>query len=63
MIGCALRFTLVSRMALIFARRFSSSSMRTVMNLITGSDTRRRRSISVISDPAAAMFSSHKGRR
>ena len=46
-IGCALRFTLVSRIALTFARRFSSSSMRTVMNLITCSETRRRRSISV----------------
>src|ERR1019366_4115563 len=36
--------TLVSRIALILASRFCSSSIRTVMNLITGSVTRRRRS-------------------
>src|SRR5260370_3995 len=53
----AIRDTKVKRIALTFARRFSSSSMRTVMNLITCSDTRRRRSISAISEPAAATFS------
>ena len=35
-----------SRIALILSRRFCSSSIRTVMNLITGSVTRKRRSSS-----------------
>ncbi len=39
------------------ARRFSSSSMRTVMNLITGSVTRRRRSSSATTTPLASMVS------
>src|ERR1700720_3178038 len=44
--GCALTFFFASRSFLIFSRRFCSSSMRTVRNLITGSGTRRRRSSS-----------------
>src|ERR1019366_349771 len=44
--------TLVSRIALILASRFCSSSIRTVMNLITGSVTRRRRSTSFTMAPS-----------
>src|ERR1019366_3779769 len=44
--------TLVSRIALTLASRFCSSSIRTVMNLITGSVTRRRRSTSFTMAPS-----------
>src|SRR6266542_159446 len=45
----ALRFA--SLIALILSRRFCSSSIRTLRNLITGSVTRRRRSSSCTSPP------------
>ena len=44
--GSELTLRRAPRRAFTLARRFSSSSMRTVMNLITGSVTRRRRSSS-----------------
>src|ERR1019366_2383688 len=43
---------LVSLIALTLASRFCSSSIRTVMNLITGSVTRRRRSTSFTMAPS-----------
>src|SRR5579863_1964585 len=53
--GWALTFFLASRSFLIFSRRFCSSSMRTVMNLITGSVTRRRRSSSCTTEPTPSI--------
>src|SRR2546430_17468488 len=53
--GAALRRD--SRIFLIFSRRFSSSSVRTVRNLITGSVTRKRRSSSWISAPPPSTVS------
>ena len=44
--GAAAALRCASLIALILSRRFCSSSMRTVRNLITGSVTRRRRSSS-----------------